>query len=146
MSRASLLVWKHRSYAYEEKKSKAAWEKREKEEYKFLKRMISNYKRKLSGDARRSKIYNQWRIKVFNRDNYTCQVCGLRGKGIQAHHIKSWKNYPEERLDVSNGVTLCKECHKDTHNYKGRGRMTRKQEETFFRMQGYAQEYMQGDK
>lgn len=30
---------------------------------------------------------------------------------LEAHHIKSWKNYPKLRYKVSNGKTLCYECH-----------------------------------
>jgi len=63
--------------------------------------------------------YRQWRIKVFERDNWTCQNCGLRchiglGKSVylEPHHIKSWTYYPKLRYEVSNGITLCKECHK----------------------------------
>jgi 5-methylcytosine-specific restriction endonuclease McrA len=54
----------------------------------------------------------QWREFVFNRDNFTCQTCGLRGGYIQAHHINMFAEHPDLRFDPSNGITLCKKCHK----------------------------------
>ena len=59
----------------------------------------------------------EWRDAVFKRDNYTCQSCGKKSGRIQAHHIKPYKKYPELRLDLSNGVTLCEDCHKKTDSY-----------------------------
>jgi len=62
----------------------------------------------------------QWRILVFTRDNWTCQVCGQVGKTLNVHHIKSWIKCPELRYEVDNGITLCLECHKLTDNYANR--------------------------
>jgi hypothetical protein len=59
-----------------------------------------------------------WRRAVYERDNYICQDCGVRGGKLEPHHIYSFANYPELRFEVSNGITLCKSCHK---KYRNRG-------------------------
>ena len=68
---------------------------------------------------RRSTELKDWRIKVFERDNYTCQKCDVKGTKLNAHHIKLFAKYPELRFDVNNGITLCNDCHKKTHWEQG---------------------------
>ncbi len=75
--------------------------------------------------VRSSWQYKEWRRKVFERDDYTCQDCGIRsGKGVKvtlnADHIKPFSLFPELRLELSNGRTLCFECHKETPTYLGK--------------------------
>ena len=68
--------------------------------------------------------YQNWRKAVYERDNYTCQVCGVKsGKGksvyLESHHLKSFAEYPELRFEVSNGITYCEDCHKIEGIHKG---------------------------
>jgi predicted HNH restriction endonuclease len=61
---------------------------------------------------------NQWRRRVFATDPYNCQWCGYKqGKpnSLNAHHIKSWSKYSDERFNVDNGITLCVKCHRELH-------------------------------
>lgn len=79
---------------------------------------------------RTSPEYADWRLKVFERDNYTCVECGIKnglGKSIYFHadHIKPFALFPELRFEVSNGRTLCVPCHKKTGTW-GRGAIYRK--------------------
>lgn len=62
--------------------------------------------------------YIEWRMMVFGRDDFTCQDCGRRGSYLQAHHLFSFSKWKDLRLDIDNGVTLCKECH-DKYKKKG---------------------------
>jgi len=82
-----------------------------------------------------------WRMKVFTRDNFTCQDCGdAQGGNLEAHHKKPFSKLFQEFLqaysqfspiedketllrlamsytpfwDVGNGKTLCEGCHDKT--------------------------------
>jgi hypothetical protein len=56
--------------------------------------------------------YVNWRTKVFKRDDWTCQMCGSRKGDKEAHHVRSWSNFPLLRYRTKNGTTLCKRpCH-----------------------------------
>lgn len=68
---------------------------------------------------RHSLKYSNWRTKIFERDNYTCQKCGMRGGELNAHHIKPFAKYKKLRYEIANGITLCKDCHIKEHSKKG---------------------------
>lgn len=57
----------------------------------------------------------------FKRDNYVCQHCGINIKSAQlhCHHIIGVTHSPIKQHDLSNVITLCKECHINLHKQKG---------------------------
>jgi 5-methylcytosine-specific restriction endonuclease McrA len=59
----------------------------------------------------RIEFRNKLQRQVFERDDYTCQICDQRGGYLQADHIKSWADFPELRFDLDNCRTLCMGCH-----------------------------------
>lgn len=59
--------------------------------------------------------YNKWRSVVYRRDDWECRICGYKGRKIIAHHLRVWKNFPEERFNIENGITLCRGCHCRLH-------------------------------
>jgi 5-methylcytosine-specific restriction endonuclease McrA len=47
------------------------------------------------------------------RDDYTCQVCGLRDMEImEADHVMPKSKYPKLAYEMDNIVTLCPNCHR----------------------------------
>lgn len=72
--------------------------------------------------------YKIWRRQVYQKDKYTCKKCGdNKGGNLVAHHIESYNSAKDKRTDISNGLTLCEECHKDFHSKYGYGNNTRSQ-------------------
>ena len=75
--------------------------------------------------------YKEFIKKVLARDHYTCQCCGNYSKDLDVHHLNSYNWYIEGRTDEINGITLCKECHKNFHLLYGYGDNTKEQYENF---------------
>ncbi len=65
--------------------------------------------------------YKLWRTAVFVRDNFKCIWCGSK-KQIESDHIKPFAYYPELRLSVDNGRTLCHLCHTTTDSYANKAK------------------------
>lgn len=80
----------------------------------------------LSNKSKKPRVYRSiqsgWAKEVLTRDGFKCKSCGSAEK-LQAHHIKSVKNFPELLDDINNGETLCFKCHKKTENYCGGSRI-----------------------
>ena len=84
-----------------------------------------------------------WRETVFKRDNYICQECFKKSSEIHPHHkiplliifnnfLKHYSQFSpiddketlirlattyEPFWDITNGITLCGDCHRKTENY-----------------------------
>ena len=71
------------------------------------------------------------RQEIFQRDNHTCKVCRKRGTSLHAHHIYSWKHYPELRYEKSNLVTVCTKCHYSYHKQVPVGKVNQETFNTF---------------
>ena len=71
--------------------------------------------------------YTKWRKEIYERDNYTCQICGKIGGILNAHHIEGYAKNPSLRTTLSNGITLCEKHHKDFHHQYGKGNNTKEQ-------------------
>lgn len=66
------------------------------------------------------KEYEEWRFKVFERDKFSCRLCrDDQGGNLEAHHIYNYSEHEELRLEVSNGITFCEDCHKEFHKIYG---------------------------
>jgi len=70
---------------------------------------------------------NHFRNAVFERDDYTCKVCGTKGGRLNAHHLNAWSWDKNNRFNVNNGITLCQKCHKLFHSKYGKGENTKEQ-------------------
>ena len=83
---------------------------------------------------RSRKEYAAWREAVYARDKYACRCCSDdKGGNLHAHHIKFFSDILSyhaissvdealachELWDVSNGITLCTDCHTAIHKAKG---------------------------
>ena len=67
----------------------------------------------MPGDKHKdSTLHAAWSKEVRSRDEFKCRIanedCGGR---IESHHILSWKEYPELRFIINNGITLCHAHH-----------------------------------
>jgi len=82
--------------------------------------------------------YKAWVRSVLTRDNFTCRKCGESKEDMVAHHLDGHDWCEEKRLDVNNGVTLCRECHEDFHSIYGRGGNTKEQYEEWIGCTVYA--------
>jgi hypothetical protein len=58
-----------------------------------------------------SKAWHVVRTQAFERDNHTCQKCGITEGNLEGNHIRPRSRFPELALVIENIETLCKFCH-----------------------------------
>lgn len=94
----------------------------------FYNRHPASWKGGITPERQAFYASSQWiraATKVWQRDNYQCQKCGLsgsisinRGKGkFHIHHISSFAN-KSTRTRLKNLVLLCSPCHRWVHSKK----------------------------
>lgn len=59
----------------------------------------------------------QWANAVKERDHWVCQKCGKEDLANHAHHRCPRGRAPELRYELSNGITLCGQCHDWVHSH-----------------------------
>lgn len=63
----------------------------------------------------KSPLWQKKRLKIMERDDFSCKVCGCKDKQLNVHHFKyknsvmAWE-YPDSVL-----ITLCEKCHEFAH-------------------------------
>ena len=56
--------------------------------------------------------YKFWMRQVKNRDGWKCKISNGDCSGrVEAHHILGWRDHPELRYKINNGITLCHSHH-----------------------------------
>ena len=86
---------------------------------------------KQSEKERKSVEYKEWRKRCFERDEFTCQCCGTHGGDLRAHHLNNFAEHDDLKYDISNGLTMCKKCHREFHVKYGFTNNTKGQMEEF---------------
>lgn len=73
-----------------------------------------------------------WSFDVKKRYNFTCDICNSKASGkLVSHHLDGYNWCEERRVDITNGVCLCVECHKRFHKEYGYGNNTEEQYKEF---------------
>ncbi len=82
----------------------------------FLNFLRKSQREKNTTQKARQRYNNDLVLKraVFARDGFQCRQCPSK-TGLQIHHIKSIKNFPEKSNDILNLITVCKKCHNVAH-------------------------------
>jgi len=104
-------VWIGRKHTEESKyKMKFRNIPKGKNHYKWIEdRKLKKYQ---DSEEKRSPMYKMWRKSVCDRDKWVCRIADVNCDGrLEVHHILSWRDYPELRYDINNGITLCHAHH-----------------------------------
>lgn len=80
-------------------------------------------------DRKRTRSYEEYSTfirSVLKRDGYHCKYCGS-SQNIEVHHLDGYNWCIDRRTDVTNGITLCHNCHFNFHSKYGVGNNTKEQ-------------------
>ncbi|MFA5197694.1 MAG: NUMOD3 domain-containing DNA-binding protein [Patescibacteria group bacterium] len=99
----------HISPHTEETKRKISQNRKGKGKHIHKKTLLYGYKKQ---DERNDSAYQNWSKQIKIRDEWKCRINNndCFGKVI-AHHILSWRDFPELRYKINNGITLCQHHH-----------------------------------
>jgi len=67
--------------------------------------------------AKRLRAYKKAALAVVG-DDLTCRRCGIWTERLQMHHVRSRAQAPELRIEASNLIPLCPDCHALIHAHK----------------------------
>jgi len=85
-------------------------------EVNAMKRRLNAENNKLS--VRTSDKYRIWVLAIKLKNDFTCQKCGTH-ENLDSHHIISIRDNPDIATKITNGITLCEECHRWFHKKYG---------------------------
>lgn len=71
------------------------------------------------------------RDQCFSNANHTCDLYGVRGDELNAHHLDSWHSNEDKRFALDNLVCMSKAAHKTFHKKYGNKNNTKIQYEEF---------------
>lgn len=86
---------------------------------------LQEWKKEANAPTRDDPEYRKMKKRVRQRDNNTCQCCGYHSDKkthhkLEVHHIFGYKDHLDYRVEDSNCVVLCQDCHKKYHSLYGR--------------------------
>lgn len=58
------------------------------------------------------------RLEIFQKDEFTCKLCGNSQKTLHVHHIEYLSNHKIWEYDDKHLITLCEDCHSYVHELK----------------------------
>lgn len=99
-----------------------------------------NYRKDISEEERREDrrydmgYKSEFVIPCLKRDDYTCQVTGIKGGRLNVHHLNGYHWDKENRTNIKNGITLSKKIHRRFHNIYGNYNNTKEQFIEFINM------------
>jgi hypothetical protein len=74
--------------------------------------LLAEYRERPYVERRRTKEWAILKRQVHRRDGYRCRLCNRDDVELHVHH-RTYENYAQEKLEDL--ITLCKECHHDSH-------------------------------